>query len=406
MSRQAMRSLAMIGMLIGAACPCQDRAFAPDVPWGTRYAGTWRTIVSGRRDHITVDDIAEAIRTIAATSGATPECQSAAQRWTAAFRKWIESAKAGVVQAGSEYTQTEIFVYGKFGYYQRNEHADGYVSGAEYVPGGVMRGVEQKLRTKGLWIERQTFVGMDDVFWQDGDDESLYSLPSLVLIAEEYRLLADYVEREGEAIGAPGTFVYSGPTPPLAWVSYAPWYDVGWDSIVLRKKEGGSGIVSVRDNRGGVLQETRVRYGAKGEPCDVGKVMYMPYSSQVYNQVEIRLVGREAVSDVDPDLQMVAQVPFAADCILDKRFHNFELPMKTALSGDDAIKEYVGLPREDSVDGASKAANANNFAQAVATSGGNDSVGRGMPGSLLLNVFAALASLLALCWILRRKAMR
>jgi hypothetical protein len=345
------RGLASVVLLLAVSCPCQEREVAPEVPWGARYRGSWRTVVSGKRDQITSSDLSEAIRQIAANPGAAVESADASRRWVAAFSAWMDSAKSGVFQAKSEYTQTELFVCGEFGYYQRNEHAGGYVPGVEYVQGGVMRGVEQKLRTGGLWIERQTFVGMDDVFWQDSDGESLQSVPFLVLVAEEYRLLAGFVERHGEALASEGSFVYSGPTPVIPGVYYPPWFGVGWGNLVLQKKSDGSGVVSIRDIRGGVLQETSVRYGANGDPLKVGKVVYMPFSALVYNQVEVRLVGRDSLGSENPSLKMVAHFPFEAACVVDKRFRSFELPIKTALLGDEAVRDFVGVPREPSVDG-------------------------------------------------------
>jgi hypothetical protein len=314
--------------------------------WESRYRGEFRSLVSGAQDQVSVDQVRQLITVIG--QRATDKTRQSSDSWVTNFKSWIDTAKNGVVQEKSEYSQVETFVCGPSGYYQANEHNGGYSSEKKYVKGELLSGLDQRWRSNGWWVERQTYVGLDEVFTirQDKSDQLL--IPAYVMAAEEGRLLREFTQKNGARTNpTQETFIYTGPAPAIPGVFYPAWFGVGLATIVFKGDSESKYTVSIRDSSGGVMQELTVGGGTGEFPADIRKKIYLPYSSIVYNQVHVRLVGRDmSVADI-PTFKRVAETPFAAKTVEDQRHFNFQVPVEVALQGEAAIRRLVGLDSSD-----------------------------------------------------------
>ena len=312
------------------------------VGWESRYRGEFRALVSGAQDQVTVDQVRQLISVIG--QRATNATRQSSDHWVANFKSWIDAAKNGVVQEKSDYSQVETFACGPSGYYQTNEHNGGYSATKPYVKGDLLSGLDQRWRSNGWWVERQTYVGLDEVFTIREDKADQLLIPAYVMVAEEGRVLRDFLEKSGDPVSeSQATRIYAGPAPAIPGVFYPAWFEVGLATIVLKVESESKYVVFVRDAVGGVMQELTVAGGAGEFPADIRKKIYLPYSSIVYNQVHVRLVRRDAsVADI-PTFKQVAELPFAAKNVDDQRHFNLQVPIDVALQGDAAIRRLAGL---------------------------------------------------------------
>lgn len=324
--------------------------------WESRYRGEFRTLVSGAQDQITVDQVRQLMAVIG--QRATDKTRQCSDSWVRNFQSWIDAAKNGVVQEKSEYSQLETFVSAPGGYYQTNEHNGGYSPNKAHVEGELLSGLDQRWRSNGWWVERQTYVGLDEVFTIREDKTDQLLIPAYVMAAEEGRLLREFIEKRGTATNeAQATIFYTGPTPGIPGVFYPAWIGVGLVNIVLKKESESKYTISIRDAYGGILQELIVAGGVAEFPADIRKRIYLPYSSLVYNQVHVRLVKRDASVVKIPKFKQIADAPVAAKTVEDQRHFNLQVPIEVALQGDAAIRRLAGIDatgEEESTDRSAK----------------------------------------------------
>lgn len=340
------RLILFIGLVLShALCAQRDVVRLPETRLEVRYAGLWRTILSGTQDEITVAQLEHVIGRIERWQASSNKIQQeGAAKWVTNFRGWLGKATDGLIQPASQYQQEEDFVFGASGYYQVNKHNGGYPPVApEHAPKGFV-GTDQVWRSGGWWVIRRTYIGLDEVFEIQADDATKLKLPFYVLLAEEARRLEVFIRDNGKAEkDRASVMIYSGTLPALSGVTYPAWWDVGYAMIVMQESSTSDVkklVISIRDAAGGVMQELTT-LSRDSVVFDAKKAIYLPFSPIVYNSAHVRLINRDAAVGDIPSLKVVFETPIVAEQILDTRNQNLAVPASVALGGDKAIEAWI-----------------------------------------------------------------
>lgn len=308
--------------------------------WHLMYRGRWKTLVSGAQDAISVASLRAVVEEMQKHSSPGFSSKDVGE-WVGNFLKWEASAQDGVVQKASKYSQVERFVVDGVRYYQANEHGGGYSAALRNDDAQAPSGLVQIWRDGAWHVMRRTFVGTDDSFELFEDKASSQTVPFYVMLAEEGRLLRQFVLDEGIS-ERDGMMVYTGDMPAIGLVTYPAWFRLGCNMIVLRDVVGsGRYSLSLRSHSGHVMQELEVVHGGAASPISLDKVVYLPYTNLKYLQTQVRRIEFSAEDCQLPPLNEIAEHPVRADFIVDCRANNLLVPIGAALKGDAGIVSWA-----------------------------------------------------------------
>lgn len=318
--------------------------------WRENFSGQWKTVVSGHCDKLTTEALQGIINKIRGRSrSASSDHRAAADRWTENFEKWIEGATNSIIRNASSHTQKEDFIIDGDQFYQVNTHGGGYEEADS--PPDPLSGVSQIWRNGEWFVSRKTYSGCDDQFALFADAPQHLTTPRYASLALDLSLLSAFVRANGSPTdGGNGSITYSGPTPVIQGVFYPAWYDIGPSTLVLRDAHTTTtsieSVLSMKDQSGSVLQETRATI-VDGVVQDIQRRVYYPESNLIYSGVRIKLLQHTPGVAGMVDFKHLANFPKPADVIIDKRYHNFEIPIEIALAGNSSILAYLGIQPHD-----------------------------------------------------------